>query len=205
MKLPRLGLRWYAAPIVVAIIAAGALSGSFIGSAAILKNGIGMAEDAPQDLKQTRESYAQADSEQLPNHYPLVTPTGTVPVEALAQHGRLRNSSGGWGDPESEIATDSDYGFELDEKEIDRLANWQPTRRETRERVSRPASAENEAVGGNRSPTRIVKDDRNHQAKQASKKSKNGLGSDQSSQSTEVNLEFHDTQLSSTEDEGLTN
>ena len=49
MKLPRLDPRWYAAPLIAAIVAAGALSGSAIGSTPILARSESMIPEAPRN------------------------------------------------------------------------------------------------------------------------------------------------------------
>ncbi len=126
-KPTRLDPRWYAAPLLVAVVVAGAVGGSAIGSTPILKN-------AEAVLPEARHGPQVGDYEPdrappPPDHYPLVTPTGTVPVAALAVHGRLRNSRDTWWDRPDVVPLDAGYGAELSESEIDRLEDWQPRQR----------------------------------------------------------------------------
>lgn len=88
----------------------------------------------------------------LPNHYPLVTPSGTIPVAALALHGRLRGTREAlWDDPGA-IALRADYGDELRDHEIDRLANdreiVRSVRRNRAVRVHTPDEIRIEIVDG---------------------------------------------------------
>ena len=126
MKLPRLDPRWYAAPLIAAIVAAGALSGSAIGSTPILARSESMIPEAPRNAG--IGEFRLDTRKPPPNHYPLVTPTGTIPVTELARHGRLRDEWQAFGNhAEERTLLDADYGQELSDAEIDRLDRWQPS------------------------------------------------------------------------------
>ena len=126
MKLPRLDPRWYAAPLIAAILAAGALSGSAIGSTPILARSESMIPEAPRNAG--IGEFRLDTRKPPPNHYPLVTPTGTIPVTELARHGRLRDEWQAFGNhAEERTLLDADYGWELSDAEIDRLDQWQPS------------------------------------------------------------------------------
>ena len=81
--------------------------------------------------------YRPSDSRKLPNHYPLVTPSGTIPVAELARYGRLRNSRNEWRGPFDESGVDTKQEWELDNNEIDRLADWHPANRRATEAFDR--------------------------------------------------------------------
>ena len=131
MKSTRLRFVWYAAPAVFAVVCAGALGGSSIGSTTSLKKPTKVLPDMSGNS--AIGDYQPSDSRKLPNHYPLVTPSGTIPVAELARHGRLRNSRNEWRGPFDESGVDTKQEWELDNNEIDRLADWHPTNRRTTE------------------------------------------------------------------------
>ena len=118
--------RWIAAPLLVAVAAAGALSGKAIGSVSMLRP----SDDRPAVSTPERPPLApdRSGQEPLPDHYPLVTPTGTVPVVALALHGRLRQTGERWSDVPDRVPleAEAEAEWELSEAEIDHLAQWQP-------------------------------------------------------------------------------
>jgi hypothetical protein len=125
MKTARLDSYWYAAPLVALVVLAGAISGIAIGSASVVKRERVSIIEPAKDRGTGR--FKRGYSEPLPNHYPLVTPNGTVPVAALATHGRLRNSRGsGWPDRTDHVPVDTGYEWAMSEAEIDRLEEWQP-------------------------------------------------------------------------------
>lgn len=116
--------RWIAAPLLLAVAAAGALSGKAIGSVSMLRP----SDERPAVSTPERPplAYDRSGQERLPDHYPLVTPTGTVPVVALALHGRLRQTGERWSDVPDRVPLEAEAEWELSEAEIDHLAQWQP-------------------------------------------------------------------------------
>ncbi len=129
--------------MLVAVAAAGALSGKAIGSISMLRPSEDrLAVSAPEPAPFASD---QSSQEQLPDHYPLVTPTGTVPVVALSLHGRLRRTSERWSDVPDRVPLEAEAEWELSEAEIDHLAQWQPARtappKPAPERAGIPASA----------------------------------------------------------------
>ena len=135
MKSTRLHFVWYAAPAVFAVVCAGALGGSSIGSTTSLKKPTKVLPDMSGNS--AIGDYQPSDSRKLPNHYPLVTPSGTIPVAELARHGRLRNSRNEWRGPFDESGIDTKQEWELDNNEIDRLADWPPANRRATEAFDR--------------------------------------------------------------------
>lgn len=65
-----------------------------------------------------------------PDHYPLVTPEGTIPVAELAFHGRLRDQRIDWFDQGDTAQLDADYDNFFDEADVDTLANGPAVTRE---------------------------------------------------------------------------
>ena len=135
MKSTRLHFVWYAAPAVFAVVCAGALGGSSIGSTTSLTKPTKVLPDMSGNS--AIGDYQPSDSRKLPNHYPLVTPSGTIPVAELARHGRLRNSRNEWRGPFDESGVGTKQEWELDNNEIDRLADWHPANRRATEAFDR--------------------------------------------------------------------
>ena len=135
MKSTRLHFVWYAAPAVFAVVCAGALGGSSIGSTTSLKKPTKVLPDMSGNS--AIGDYRPSDSRKLPNHYPLVTPSGTIPVAELARYGRLRNSRNEWRGPFDESGVGTKQEWELDNNEIDRLADWHPANRRATEAFDR--------------------------------------------------------------------
>ena len=87
-----------------------------------------------------------------PNHYPLVTPEGTIPVAELAFHGRLRDQRMDWFDQGDPARLDADYENFFDEADVETLANGPAVTREkikpseVRDRALSPRLAETSAV-----------------------------------------------------------
>lgn len=109
----------------LAVGAAGALTGAAIGDLNPVDRGIG--DDGQAFGRFASEAWAGSPAEQssLPDHYPLVTPEGTVPVEELALHGRLRDQRGWW-EHDDGYMFEADYPDQLSDAEIERLAEWNP-------------------------------------------------------------------------------
>ena len=135
MKSTRLHFVWYAAPAVFAVVCAGALGGSSIGSTTSLTKPTKVLPDMSGNS--AIGDYRPSDSRKLPNHYPLVTPSGTIPVAELARYGRLRNSRNEWRGPFDESGVGTKQEWELDNNEIDRLADWHPANRRATEAFDR--------------------------------------------------------------------
>ena len=110
--------RWYAAALVVSV--AGAVGGAAIGTTPVIERGEGATP--PDPYEPGPGEIARDRGEPLPDHYPLVTPTGTVPVAELALHGRLRSLRQGRWDAAAAVPLDAPYPDQLDEAAIDRLA-----------------------------------------------------------------------------------
>lgn len=123
-KPTRLDPRWYAAPLLAAVAVAGAFSGSAIGSTPMLSNAASTLPESPPPARGGASAPAVAAS--LPDHYPLVTPDGTIPVAELARHGRLRHAYADWDAPYDYAALAEGSDGQLSEAEIDRLAAWRP-------------------------------------------------------------------------------
>ncbi len=131
MHFPRLDPRICAACLAaVGVVFAGAVSGSAIGSTPVLTRDADLIPEAPRNAGVGE--FELDTRKRLPDHYPLVTPTGTVPVAALAVHGRMRNSRGGWWDRPDHVPLDAGYPGDLDEVEVQRLADWNPPERPDR-------------------------------------------------------------------------
>ncbi|QYJ07017.1 hypothetical protein [Qipengyuania flava] len=107
--------------ITAGVVLAGAESGTAIGSMPVMSHQAGFAFERP--AARAPQPAPPPVRQDLPNHYPLVTPNGTIPVAALALHGRLRGSRDAMWDEPGAVALRADYGEELSEFEIDRLAN----------------------------------------------------------------------------------
>lgn len=106
--------------------AAGAIGGAQIGSATMLKRGEDTLPQArhPEVISQA----ARGQGERLPDHYPLVTPEGTIPVAALAARGRFRGEVASWDEAPDYVAIADTGNWEYSDTEIDRLETWQPQR-----------------------------------------------------------------------------
>ena len=110
--------------------AVGAASGQAIGDTPILRGG---SEQALPLAKTPYEAVeGQTETERPPDHYPLVTPDGTIPVAELALHGRMRDRDDGWYAVEEPVFLDAQYEDDFSEAEIDRLARPVPTVAEVR-------------------------------------------------------------------------
>lgn len=97
----------------------------------------------------------------LPDHYPLVTPTGTIPVSQLALHGRLRDTLPHDVARAEPGPLDADYQWEIPEREIQRLERWEPRPRVSREagvRVVRGEDGLGQAAMAHRRPLRVVEE-----------------------------------------------
>ncbi len=155
LRSPGFDLRWplpcWCAAGLTAVVA-GAVSGSMIGTTPIVDragdeaNPYYPAPAAPHDAV---PAFADArPTEPLPDHYPLVTPRGTIPVAALASHGRLRYFREGRLDEPATRPRDLAYPDQLDEAEIDRLAEWTPpSRRAIAPNASAPPPQRRETRG----------------------------------------------------------
>lgn len=110
--------------LAVGFGAAGAIGGTQIGSSSILKRGEDTLPQArhPEIASQS----ARGQSKRLPDHYPLVTPEGTIPVEALAAHGRFRGETASWDEAPDHVAIADTGDWQYSDAEIDRLETWQP-------------------------------------------------------------------------------
>lgn len=94
---------------------AGALSGATTNTAPIQNGGIGM------DMLPTRAfAFDSGDTGQrdaaLPDHYPIVTPTGRVEVGELSTRGLYAQQRFGW--RQAEYAPPSDHAFDADRVEF---------------------------------------------------------------------------------------
>ncbi len=124
MTPPPIDRRWFAAAI--AVVVAGAVSGSAIGTAPMLDRSD---SSIPAASPRTEIGAFAFDRDQAPpDHYPLVTPTGTIPVAQLALHGRLRNARHGWWEEPAHVPLEAHYPDQLEEAEIEHLAEWTPPR-----------------------------------------------------------------------------
>lgn len=97
----------------------------------------------------------------LPDHYPLVTPTGTIPVSQLALHGRLRDTLPRDVPLTEPVPLDADYQWEIPEREMQRLERWEPRPRVSREagvRVVRGEDGLGQAAMAHRRPLRVVEE-----------------------------------------------
>lgn len=120
----RIDRRWLVAPLLGAAMLAGAMSGSAIGSAPVIARHADPPPIAVRAAEFERSSARSAAVRRLPDHYPLVTPTGTVPVAALATRGRYRDSHDGQLERRAQLALDDQWA--MSEDEIDRLERWEP-------------------------------------------------------------------------------
>jgi hypothetical protein len=129
---------------VGAVAIGGAVAGATIGNSPVLSKGIGTS------LPEQRINYA-ADAGlgetgvHTPDHYPLVTPDGTIPVAQLSLRGRLRDTRGSWNAREPDyIPLDADhpgeYPDQYSEAELAALASWDPAPRDAPPKPSRVAS-----------------------------------------------------------------
>jgi hypothetical protein len=126
MKLPRLDPRWYALPSVFAVMIAGAFTGSAIGSAPIPQR-VGDTIPAAHSDRGV-DAAERKTGEPRPDHYPLVTPAGTIPVAALAMHGRLRHTRTLWSDRPDYVPLAPDRAHPGRGDETDRFEPRQPDR-----------------------------------------------------------------------------
>ena len=104
-------------PLIMGAVAltaiAGAASGAAIGDIPMLKTSATQST-VPQASFASQSAASREAARQLPNHYPLETPQGTVEVAELALHGRMRDRGGDlwWDRNESEGRhLDADYDF----------------------------------------------------------------------------------------------
>ncbi|MEZ5680583.1 MAG: hypothetical protein R3E14_04725 [Erythrobacter sp.] len=107
-----------AAALVAAAL--GAASGQAIGDTPILRADAKSA--LPSSGTGSMDYGQQAETELPPDHYPLVTPDGTIPVAELALYGRMRDHQDSWFATEEPLLLEARYQDELREDEIDRLA-----------------------------------------------------------------------------------
>ena len=122
------------------VVLGGMLTGEAIGETPMLqKRGHEFA--IPQTPAPSLTSNARAASRNTPDHYPLVTPEGTIPVAELAFHGRLREQRMDRFDHGDTTRLDADYDNFFDEAEVDALATGPAVTREPIEQsnVSAPA------------------------------------------------------------------
>ncbi len=101
-----------------------------IGATPVLQKGIGAELPNRSPIQQ---AFADPNSDRgppPPNHYPLVTPEGTIPVAELEWHGRLRNSRHAWQIEEpAYVELGAEYDRPYREDEIAELASWEPAQR----------------------------------------------------------------------------
>ena len=122
------------------VVLGGMLTGEAIGETPMLqKRGHEFA--IPQTPAPSLTSNARAASQHTPDHYPLVTPEGTIPVAELAFHGRLREQRMEWFDQGDTTRLDADYDNFFDEAEVENLANGPAVTREPIEQSDVPAPA----------------------------------------------------------------
>lgn len=122
------------------VVLGGMTTGAAIGETPMLqKRGHEFA--FPQTPAPSLASNARAASRNTPDHYPLVTPEGTIPVAELAFHGRLREQRMDWFDQGDAARLDADYDNFFDEADVDTLANGPAVTRAPLERsnVREPA------------------------------------------------------------------
>lgn len=100
------------------VMGVGAISGSAIGKSPML-----MSDDDVLPSASAPSSTRHFSSQRLPDHYPLVTPDGTVPVAELAMRGRYRDRQVMFEDDVDRAELAADYGYQFDDGEIDRLAH----------------------------------------------------------------------------------
>lgn len=82
-----------ATPVILGACALGIVAGA-AGGTAINTRPLANASDTIDQLPEapTLRDGATGPAQALPNHYPLTTPEGTVPVTELAYHGRFRDT-----------------------------------------------------------------------------------------------------------------
>ena len=112
--------RMMAALSVVAI--GGATAGMTIGGSPMVMKGVGGADPLAGNGSAPASDAYRPQAPQ-PDHYPLVTPTGTVPVAELALRGHLRNSRSSWyrEEPDYVLRTD-DFPDQYSDDELAQLA-----------------------------------------------------------------------------------
>lgn len=120
----------------VAVAAGGAFAGGAIGSTPMVMKGIGSAMPSAE-LGPSDYIAGSAEEVRQPDHYPLVTPEGTVPVAELALRGRLRDTRHAWsyGEPEY-VPADSAFPEQYSEADLARLSEWEPQPGREAERVA---------------------------------------------------------------------
>ena len=133
------------------VVLGGMMTGAAIGETPMLqKRGHEFA--IPQTPAPSLASNARAASRNTPDHYPLVTSEGTIPVAELAFHGRLRDQRMDWFDQGDPARLGADYDNFFDEAEVETLANGPAvTREKTRpsgmqDRAPQPRLAASSAV-----------------------------------------------------------
>ena len=133
------------------VVLGGMLTGEAIGETPMLqKRGHEFA--IPQTPAPSQASNARAASRNTPDHYPLVTPKGTIPVAELAFHGRLREQRMDWFDQGDAARLDAEYDNFFDEADVESLANGPAVTREKirpsgmQDRAPQPRLAANSAV-----------------------------------------------------------
>ena len=129
-----------AAAIVCAAV--GAVSGQAIGETPMMRGGTDETISSAGALATDHSRIA--NSEPLPDHYPLETPEGIIPVAELALHGRLRDRAGGFYASEEPAMLDSHYDYQLDEEEIEQLAEDGSLHSSASQRVASKASGSRE-------------------------------------------------------------
>jgi hypothetical protein len=121
MHMPQLTLKLCAAALVV--VGAGALVGGSIGATPMLTSREAAYPSTPPASAMIGK-YNPVHEQQPPDHYPLVTPRGTISVAELSLHGRLRNQAQPWWDEPDQLAVGSPDADQLSDEEIARLAEW---------------------------------------------------------------------------------
>lgn len=112
------------AAVAIFVATVGAISGQAIGQMPILRESAG--GSIPEALY-TPTSFAEvASGERPPDHYPLVTPDGTVPVAELALRGRLRDREEAWYAMSGSFDHPADYQPDFSDGEIEHLAYAEP-------------------------------------------------------------------------------
>ncbi len=109
-----------------AVVLGGMMTGAAIGETPMLQK-----RDHEFVIPQTPAPQgSRTASRNTPDHYPLVTPEGTIPVAELAFHGRLREQRMEWFDQGDTVRLDADYDNFFDEVEVENLANGPAVTRE---------------------------------------------------------------------------
>ena len=122
----RLNPRFAAICLAIAVAGAGAAGGAAIGSSPVLKRADSAVPTAQRNAGVG--DFELDTSEPLPDHYPLVTPSGTIPVAALAAHGRFRGERQSWADRPDYVAQPDTGSWGYSEDEINQLEIWEPRR-----------------------------------------------------------------------------